>query len=237
MMMFILWLFTILLLVAIVLISLAYCAAIFHRHRDHRDRDKGLYEKGKVKKGKTKKDEAKNDETKNDEMKKTETLPPELKNIYISLVERRYSTIQNYFIYQIVNKVFGFTGVIYSIFGLGLGLIDPPSEMDAFSMKALCATVSFISIVCVIIALYLSPTRRVEEYIKVWRLYDRKVSEMLGVLPSYSKIENVDTQAATPGSGAPESDAGVHKAEVSELINELSKFVFEIESSITSECE
>lgn len=215
-MMLILWLFTILLLVVIALISLAYCASIFHRHRDHRDRDKGLCEK-------------------------SEGLSPEIKAIYISLVERRYSTIQNYFIYQIVNKVFGLTGVIYSILGLGLGLIELPSTADAFSMKALCATVSFISIVCVIIALYLSPTKRVAEYINVWRLYDKKVSEMIGLLPTYSRIENVDLQATTSDSSTAESSSECntvsHKVETSKIINEVSEFVFKIESSITSECE
>lgn len=200
----------------IAFISLAYCASIFHRHRDHRDRDKGLYEDNKE-------------------------LPSEIKTIYISLVERRYSTIQNYFIYQIVNKVFGLTGVIYSILGLGLGLIEVSSAADAFSMKALCATVSFISIVCVIIALYLSPTRRVAEYINVWRLYDKKVSEMIGLLPTYSRIENVDIQATTSDSSTAESgsecNTAPHKVETSKIISEVSEFVFKIESSITSECE
>lgn len=65
MMLFALWLFTILLLVIIAVISLVYCVAISHRHGEHRNHDKGLYEKNEV-------------------------LPSEIKTIYISLPERRY---------------------------------------------------------------------------------------------------------------------------------------------------
>lgn len=78
--------------------------------------------------------------------------------------------------------------------------------------------ISLISIVCVIIALYLSPTKRVAEYITAWRKYDQKISSVLGKLPEYTKLKDDDNK-------------------ISEFVEEISQFIFDVENSITSDCE
>lgn len=197
----------------IVVISLIFCARIFKRHRDHKKRDIAMYQYNT-------------------------SIPPEIKRAYDSLVERRYSTIQNYFIYQIVNKVFGFTGVLFSVFGFGLGWIDPPKGAEA-ELKALCAAVSFISIICVIIALYLSPTKRVAEYIDAWRRYDQKISELQGMLSAYKEPEDSCFKISIFSGKATFqfSKRAQKKQTAPEIADAVSKFVFETESDIASERE
>lgn len=127
-------------------------------------------------------------------------------------------SIQNYYIFQIVNKVFGFVGVLYSVLGFGIALIDFPVNTPASDIKMLSMQISLISIVCVIIALYLSPTKRVAEYITAWRKYDQKISSVLGKLPEYTKLKDDDNK-------------------ISEFVEEISQFIFDVENSITSDCE
>ena len=82
--------------------------------------------------------------------------------------------------------------------------------------------ISLISIVCVIIALYLSPTKRVAEYITAWRKYDRKISSVLARLPEYTKLDD-------------QNEKDVEK--ISKIVEEISQFIFDVENSITSDCE
>lgn len=181
------------LLVLIIFLSLICLAStIWGRHGGHKKRDKALCEG-------------------------CDGLPDVIKIMCISLIDRRYDSIQNYYIFQIVNKVFGFTGVLYSVLGFGITLIDFPADVPASEIKMLSMQISLISIVCVIIALYLSPTKRVAEYITAWRRYDRKLSSVLGRLPEYAKLENAD--------------------KIKEVVEGISQFIFNVENSITSDCE
>lgn len=183
------------LLIIILLLSLIYLAStILGRHRGHKKRDKELCES-------------------------YENLPKPIKTMCISLIDRRYDSIQNYYIFQIVNKVFGFTGVLYSVLGFGITLIDFSTGTSPSEIKILSMQVSLISIVCVIVALYLSPTKRVVEYITAWRRYDRKISSILGRFPEYAKLGE-------------ENDKEIHK-----IVEEISQFIFSVENNITSDCE
>lgn len=147
-------------------------------------------------------------------------LPDIIKTMCISLIDRRYDSIQNYYIFQIVNKVFGFTGVLYSVLGFGITVIEFPATTSASEIKMLSMQISLISIVCVIIALYLSPTKRVAEYITAWRKYDRKLSSVLGNLPQYAKLSS-----------------GNNSDEIRKIVEEISQFIFDVENSLTSDCE
>lgn len=106
-------------------------------------------------------------------------LPSSILALYLSILDRRHSSIMNYIIFQLTTKVFGFTGVVYSIYGFGLNFYEKP-------LKELSMLVSFIGLVCVIIALYLSPEKRISEYISAWRGYDKLVTHMIGKFPFYN---------------------------------------------------
>ncbi len=186
-------------LLGIILLLSMICLAstIGGRHKGHKKRDKKLCENF------------------ND-------LPSLIKTMCISLIDRRFDSIQNYYIFQIVNKVFGFTGVLYSVLGFGITLVDFPASTPASEIKMLSLQISLISIVCVIIALYLSPTKRVAEYITAWRKYDRKISSVLARLPEYTKLDD-------------QNEKDVEK--ISKIVEEISQFIFDVENSITSDCE
>lgn len=181
--------------IIIVLSVLCLILTLAVRHRRHKIRDKKLCES-------------------------YTGLPDIIKTMCISLIDRRYDSIQNYYIFQIVNKVFGFTGVLYSVLGFGITVIDFPAATSASEIKMLSMQISLISIVCVIIALYLSPTKRVAEYITAWRKYDRKLSSVLGNLPKYAKLNNENN-----------SD------EIRKIVEGISQFIFDVENSLTSDCE
>lgn len=179
----------------IIILSLVCLASIiWGRHGGHKRRDKELCES-------------------------YNGLPNLIKTMCISLIDRRYSSIQNYYIFQIINKVFGFTGVLYSVLGFGITLMDFPANTPASDIKMLSMRISLISIICVIIALYLSPTKRVAEYITAWRRYDRKISSVLSRFPEYVKLGEENAE------------------EVAKIVEEISQFIFNVENDITSDCE
>lgn len=121
-----------------------------------------------------------------------------------------------------INKVFGFTGVLYSVLGFGITLIDFPADTPVSDIKMLSLQISLVSIVCVIIALYLSPTKRVAEYITAWRRYDRKILNILGRLPEYAKLDERNQE---------------NIKEISKIAEGISQFIFNVENDITSDCE
>lgn len=104
-------------------------------------------------------------------------LPDSLIVLYNSVLDRRHSSITNFLIFQTTTKVFGFTGVLYSVYAFGLGFYDVP--------KKLSVLVSFVSLISVVIALYLSPERRISKYIVAWRKYDKMATDMIGKFPFY----------------------------------------------------
>lgn len=97
-----------------------------------------------------------------------------LRKSFVVLLERRFSYIRNYFLFQILNKDFGFLGISYSLMGIVILLFE---DMDFLSIL-----ISFSSVVCVVIALYLSPNIRVIQYISVWRKCDNKIMETFSVI-------------------------------------------------------
>ncbi len=79
--------------------------------------------------------------------------------------EKRCGYIKNYIVFQAVNKVSGLSGVIYAVLGMLMSMIDGVSSWMLY-------TTNLISIISVIIALYISPTKRASEYLDAWRVTD-----------------------------------------------------------------
>lgn len=94
-------------------------------------------------------------------------LPLSLKHAYTNLLNKRYGYIQKYLIFLATTKISGFTGVLFSVLGLVAPLFSA-SEHIIFLY-------GLVSIVCIIIALYISPAKRIKEYIVSWRECDAKV--------------------------------------------------------------
>ena len=183
--------------IIICLTVVCFISTVLGRHGKHKKRDKELCESYKG-------------------------LPEPIKTLCISLIDRRYGSIQNYYIFQLVNKVFGFTGILYSVLGFGITLIDFPTDISTSDIKMLSMQISLISIVCVIVALYLSPTKRVAEYITAWRKYDGEIVSVFGKLPKYAKLDV-------------NNDKDVE--EINKIVEGISKFIFDVENNITSDCE
>lgn len=115
-------------------------------------------------------------------------LPLCLKNTYLIINQRRYEHIMTFFNFQLVNKVSGFLSVIFSLISFVSYILEfldlKHSEYDSLA----CIAVSLLSILCVIVALYASPNRRVVEYITAWRIDERTINEITAELDTYKSL-------------------------------------------------
>ncbi|MFR2096556.1 hypothetical protein [Eubacterium sp.] len=108
-----------------------------------------------------------------------------VKQSYLIICQRRYEHIMTFFNFQLINKVFGFLSVVFSL----LSFSSYTLEALAISNDLSSLLVSFLSIVCVIIALYASPNRRVVDYINAWRVDEKIVNE---ITANFENILNQD---------------------------------------------
>ena len=119
-------------------------------------------------------------------------IQPCLKNAYLIINQRRYEHIMTFFNFQLVNKVSGFLSVILSLISFASCILYctddfmPKSKYDTLASIA----ISFLSILCVIVALYASPSRRVVEYITSWRIDERTINEMTAELDNYKMLSS-----------------------------------------------
>lgn len=129
-------------------------------------------------------------------IKSYENIPLCLKNAYSLINQRRYEHIMTFFNFQLVNKVSGFLSVIFSLLSFVSCILDclddciPYSKCDNLASIA----VSFLSILCVIVALYASPSRRVVEYITSWRIDERTINEMTAELDTYDSLTDKEAE-------------------------------------------
>ena len=104
-------------------------------------------------------------------------LPVDIKNGGFLLFERKISYVRNYIIFQLAHKIFGLASVVFSLLGL---IAISATITNYLGMNVwLEYVIAFLSIVFVVIALYLSPTNRVEQYITAWKQVDAKTSELI----------------------------------------------------------
>lgn len=117
-------------------------------------------------------------------------IPLCLKNTYLIINQRRYEHIMTFFNFQLVNKVFGFLSVILSLITFISCILKCLDCVYCFKKYDDIAVliVSFLSILCVIIALYASPNRRVNDYINAWRIDERTINEMTAEMDTYSTL-------------------------------------------------
>lgn len=145
-------LFFILISLAVILImSITYLLSMFSRHKNELQRDKKICR------------------VDNDY----------LNACFERMIVRRYMYFKNYMIFQVINKVSGFTSVYYSAISLAFSIYEAPKYCAFLS--------SLFSIVFVIIALYLSPNKRVSEYIIAWRDYDTEVAKTISQIGNYKR--------------------------------------------------
>ena len=117
-------------------------------------------------------------------------IPLCLKNAYLIINQRRYEHIMTFFNFQLINKVSGFLSIIFSLLSFISYILEyfddyiSYSEFDTLG----CIAVSFLSILCVIVALYASPSRRVVEYITSWRIDERTINEITAEFDTYEKL-------------------------------------------------
>ena len=114
----------------------------------------------------------------------------------ILLAERKLSCVRNYVIFQLANKVFGLASVIFSLMGL---MSISVRVTDRFGMNTWSSyLISFSSIVFVVLALYVSPTSRVAQYIAAWKECDKKMAEIITTLDDQSagRIDIANTIAS-----------------------------------------
>lgn len=120
-----------------------------------------------------------------------EGIPLCIKNVYLIICQRRYEHIMTFFNFQLVNKVFGFLSIVFALITFASPILKFNGEYSLLSTPiddiAIIA-ISFLSILCVIIALYASPNRRVAEYIYAWRVDERTINEMTAKLDKYPSL-------------------------------------------------
>lgn len=100
-------------------------------------------------------------------------IPDCIEQIVTKLIQRKKSYISNYITFQIANKIFGVGSVVYALLNfLSQTFLKESNEYSTW----LDPTISFFSIIFVIVALYLSPTSRVSQYIEAWKKCDERIS-------------------------------------------------------------
>lgn len=117
-------------------------------------------------------------------------IPLCLKNTYLLINQRRYEHIMTFFNFQLVNKVSGFLSVIFSLIAFASYILDYTEICIGYRKfnDLACLAVSLLSILCVIVALYASPSRRVVEYITAWRIDERTINEITAELDTYINL-------------------------------------------------
>ena len=120
-----------------------------------------------------------------------------VKQSYLIICQRRYEHIMTFFNFQLINKVFGFLSVVFSLLSFASYTLEALNTQSLFLTNNLSnLLVSFLSIVCVIIALYASPNRRVVDYINAWRIDEKIINEItanLGNILSLDELEQSRT--------------------------------------------
>lgn len=97
-------------------------------------------------------------------------------NVFALLTERESNYYVSYFIWHTLGKCASVLSVTFSLGGL---LIDP-------GMTYQSQVVSFISVICVVLALYIIPEKRGREYLFAWRKCN---NFMLSVLSKAKKLD------------------------------------------------
>ena len=116
----------------------------------------------------------------------TYSIPISIATELKRMLKRQHEYGNNYIYFQITNKVFGISSVVYSILGLIGSQIPITDKWEMNSWLNPCF--AFISIVCVIIALYLSPTTRVSQYITSWKMIDSGINKAISNIEKYDKL-------------------------------------------------
>ncbi len=96
-----------------------------------------------------------------------------------TLIIRRYNHRCNYIGFQLVDKVFGMAGIIYSLMGF-LTIVEECSQFTEF-------IINFTAIICVIIALYLTPRNRIAEYDRSAKKLDNRVQRAFSMIAEAEK--------------------------------------------------
>lgn len=98
-----------------------------------------------------------------------------------------------FFNFQLINKVFGFLSVVFSLLSFASYTLEALNTQSLFLTNNLSnLLVSFLSIVCVIIALYASPNRRVVDYINAWRIDERIINEITANLGNILSLDELE---------------------------------------------
>ncbi len=100
-------------------------------------------------------------------------------NMVNILIDRRYDHRCNYITFQLVDKIFGVAGIVYSLLGL-LTMIVSCSVIVEF-------IISFTAIICVIIALYLTPRDRIMQYDKSAKKLDDAILRAFSLISIYNE--------------------------------------------------
>lgn len=126
-----------------------------------------------------------------------DNIPRCLVDVYKIINQRRNEHIMTFFNFQLLNKISGFLGVLFSLLSL-ISCFTKYINYDKFVSdydELVSLFVSFISILCVIVALYASPNKRVTEYINAWREDEEIMNTMTSELSSYHLLTPDEAKA------------------------------------------
>ena len=123
-------------------------------------------------------------------IKHYKNIPYCIKDVYSIICQRRYEHIMTFFNFQLINKVFGFLSVVFSLISFASSILKfcGDNKLSTPYDDIAIIAISFLSILCVIIALYASPNRRVLDYINAWRIDERTINEMIAEMDQYSSL-------------------------------------------------
>ena len=107
-------------------------------------------------------------------------IPNPIKESLEVLLERRNNYINNWITFQAVNKTSGVGSIVFSIVALTASTISVELWVSLI--------LGLLSILFVITALYLSPSRRVQQYLSAWKRTDYMYHLSLAKEPVYRSL-------------------------------------------------
>lgn len=132
-------------------------------------------------------------------MKNYETIIEEnlksnvLKSLYLLLCERSFDYIKVYFIFQGIAKSMNGLALLFTVAGLVLTAATP-FETNFLSYRDWGILISIISIICVVINIYINPTKRGSQYLERWRDVDKNLVKLIAILYTHDSKDPRDVK-------------------------------------------
>ena len=104
-------------------------------------------------------------------------IVPNIQTIFMTIVNKTFENINNYFIYQIISK-------LVDIWGVGFTILTIVS-LNSINGEEIQLATSVVAAILVIAAVYVNPITRAKEYLYAWRQLEPQTFKIIANLNEY----------------------------------------------------